>query len=359
MRVYSMRPDFRQTDLNDRPLLVFWEITRACALACTHCRAVAQPRPHADELNHDEALALIDQLADLKPPMLVLTGGDPMMRRDLHELIRAAAGKGLNVALSPAATARLARADFAALKEAGVNSLSLSLDGACEATHDAFRGVPHTFARTLEAAARAKEAGLHLQINTAITKSTLGEFDAFVELMKRMKPDMWSVFLLVPTGRAAMDEMPTAGQVEEIWKKLARVSRDVGFGVKTTEGHHFRRVAIQQARAEGAAPARHALPTRDGKGILFISHRGEIQPSGFLPLTAGNVRTDPVAEVYRRHPLFTRLRDDNALKGKCGRCEYRTLCGGSRSRAYAVYGDEMAEDPLCSYQPPIRPTPHD
>ena len=346
-----MRPTFSETDLNERPFLVFWEVTRACALACKHCRAVAQPRPHPEELNHEEALRLIDRLAELRPPMLVLTGGDPIMRPDILELIRAAADKGLHVALSPAATARLVHADFHALKEAGVQSMSLSLDGAHGATHDAFRGVPNTYERTLRAAEMAKEAGMHLQINTTITRSTLGEFDDFVELMKKMQPGMWSVFLLVPTGRAAMDEMPAAEQVEAVWKKLSEVSREVSFGVKTTEGHHYRRVALQEARAQGATPARRAIPTRDGKGIMFISHTGDIQPSGFLPITAGNVRTDDVGEVYRTHPLFLKLRDDTALLGKCGRCEYRTICGGSRSRAYAVYGDMMAEDNLCPYQP--------
>ncbi|MEG1741159.1 MAG: radical SAM protein [Akkermansia sp.] len=346
-----MRPIFQETDLNERPFLVFWEVTRACALACQHCRATAQPHAHPNELTHDEAIQLIDQLAALHPPMLVLTGGDPMMRRDLYELIRYAANQGLHVALSPAATARLLHADFNELREAGVKSMSLSLDGANEATHDAFRGVPHTFERTLEAARRAKAAGLHLQINTTITKSTLDEFDAFVALMKEMQPDMWSVFLLVPTGRASMDEMPTAEQVECVWKRLAEVSKEVSFGVKTTEGHHYRRVALQEAKTLGEKPARKAIPTRDGKGIMFISHTGDIQPSGFLPMTAGNVRTDNIADIYRYHELFHRLRDDNALMGKCGRCEYRTICGGSRSRAFAVYGDAFAEDNLCSYQP--------
>lgn len=348
-----MRPVFSETDLNQRPFLVFWEVTRACALACKHCRAVAQPRPHPDELTHEEALKLIDQLAELRPPMLVLTGGDPVMRPDLLDLIRTAAGKGLHVALSPAATARLLHTDFHALKEAGVQSMSLSLDGAHEDTHDAFRGVPHTYERTLRAAEMAKAAGIHLQINTTLTKSTLGEFDDFVELMKKMEPGMWSVFLLVPTGRAVMDEMPTTEEVEAVWHQLSRVSREVSFGVKTTEGHHYRRVALQEARTQGSKPARRAIPTRDGKGIMFISHTGDIQPSGFLPITAGNVRTDDLGEIYRTHPLFLKLRDDNALQGKCGRCEYRTICGGSRSRAYAVYGDMMAEDNLCPYQPKI------
>lgn len=197
----------------------------------------------------------------------------------------------------------------------------------------------------------AKEAGMHLQINTTITRSTLGEFDDFVELMKKMQPGMWSVFLLVPTGRAAMDEMPAAEQVEAVWKKLSEVSREVSFGVKTTEGHHYRRVALQEARAQGATPARRAIPTRDGKGIMFISHIGDIQPSGFLPITAGNVRTDDVGEVYRTHPLFLKLRDDTRCWANAAAANTAPFAAVPAPRAYAVYGDMMAEDNLCPYQP--------
>ncbi len=348
----SGRPSFTSVDLNERPFILFWEVTRACALACKHCRAEAQRRPLPDELNHEEALALIDQIAELRPSMLVLTGGDPMLRRDLKELICYAAGKGLRVALSPAATPLLLRCDFKQLREWGVQSISLSLDGATQETHDAFRGVPHTFERTLQAAKLAQEAGMHLQINTTITKSTLGEVDAFTELMREMRPEMWSVFLLVPTGRASFDELPTADEVETVWERIEQLSTEVDFGVKTTEGHHYRRIALQAAKRRAGRPARHAIPTRDGKGVLFISYSGDIQPSGFLPLTAGNVRRDHLSTVYREHPLFVQLRDDNALRGKCGACEYRRLCGGSRARAFGMTGDMLASDPLCSYIPP-------
>ena len=296
-------------------------------------------------------MELADRIAALRPPMVVLTGGDPMMRRDMFDIIRRLAGQGLRVALSPAATPRLLNTDFSDLREAGVVSMSLSLDGATQETHDAFRRVPHTFERTLEAARKAKEAGIQLQINTTIAKSTLPELDAFAELMKQLCPDVWSVFLLVPTGRATAGELPTAEELESLWQRLLRLRAEVPFAIKTTEGHHYRRAMMQAAAAHGVPAPRHLVPTRDGKGVLFISHVGEIQPSGFLPLTAGNVRTDDVAEVYRTHPLFLRLREDDALGGKCGRCEYRRVCGGSRARAYGVSGDMMAAEPLCSYIP--------
>ncbi len=349
-RVSASHPQFPSIDFNERPFILFWEVTRACALACRHCRAIAQPRPHPEELSHEEALQLVDTIAELRPPMLVLTGGDPMMRRDIYELISRAAGHGLRVALSPAATPRLVNTDFARLREAGVVSLSLSLDGATQQTHDAFRGVPHTFERTLTAARAAMEAGIELQVNTTLTRSTLHEMDGFLELMKELSPHVWSVFVLVPTGRASCDELPTADEVEAVWQRLAQLRRELPFAVKTTEGHHYRRVLLQAAR-QGGTPPRHLIPTRDGKGVVFISHTGEIQPSGFLPLTAGNVRTDDLATIYRTHPIFTRLRDDDALGGKCGRCEYRRVCGGSRARAYGATGDMFAAEPLCNYIP--------
>lgn len=338
-------------DFNERPFILFWEVTRACALACRHCRAIAQPKAHPLELNHEEAMALTDKIAELAPPMLVLTGGDPMMRRDIFDIIRRASEAGLRVALSPAATPRLLNTDFRRLREAGVVSMSLSLDGATQESHDAFRRVPHTFERTLKAAQMAKEAGIQLQINTTVAHSTLPEMPAFIELMKQIAPDVWSVFLLVPTGRATAEDLPTAEELEELWQKLISLRGELPFAIKTTEGHHYRRALMQAARQSGAPAPRHMVPTRDGKGVVFISHIGEIQPSGFLPITAGNVRTDDLATVYRTHPIFTRLRDDDALGGKCGVCEYRRVCGGSRARAFGTCGDMFGPEPLCHYIP--------
>lgn len=338
-------------DFAERPFILFWEVTRACALACRHCRAIAQPQAHPQELSHEEALALVDTIAELAPPMLVLTGGDPMMRRDIFEIIERASAKGLRVALSPAATNRLINTDFHKLRTAGVVSMSLSLDGATQKTHDAFRRVPHTFERTLQAARMAKEAGIQLQINTTISRTTLPELEDFVEQLKQIQPDVWSVFLLVPTGRATLEELPTADELETLWQRLLELRTMLPFTIKTTEGHHYRRAMMQAAKTAGAPAPRHMVPTRDGKGVLFISHVGEIQPSGFLPLTAGNVRTNNLAEIYRTHPLFTQLRNDDALGGKCGICEYRRICGGSRARSFGTSGDMMAAEPLCNYTP--------
>lgn len=341
-------------DFNDRPFLVFWEITRACALACQHCRAEAQARRHPDELNGEESLRLIQQLAEWRPPMLILTGGDPLMRRDALDLVRTAADAGLHVGLSPSATPLLLRSDFRELKETGVQRISLSLDGASRETHDAFRGVVGTYDRTLEAVRRAHEADLSIQINTTLTRQNLSEYEDFKRLMFELKPAMWSLFLLVPTGRAGLDSLPDAEDVERIFEDMADLVGKAPFAVKTTEGHHFRRVLIQK-HGGGAARSRPGLHSpagiRDGRGVMFISHTGEVSPSGFLPIVCGNVRVTHPAEVYRHHPLFVSLRDNDALGGKCGRCEFRTVCGGSRARAYGVTGDPFAFDPACVYEP--------
>lgn len=342
-------------DFDDKAFLVFWEITRSCALACSHCRAEAQPHRHPEELDEAQALRLIGQLAEWKPPMLILTGGDPLMRRDALDLVRAASSAGLHVGLSPSATARLLNVDFAELKAAGVQRMSLSLDGATRESHDSFRGVAGTYDRTVEAVRRAHEVGLDLQINTTLTRSNLHEFEAFKNLMFEWKPAMWSVFLLVPTGRAGIDELPAAEDLERVFNDMAALVGKAPFAIKTTEGHHFRRVLIQRmgAAARSRPGMRSPLGIRDGRGVMFISHTGVVSPSGFLPMECGNVKDTHPAEIYRKHPLFVSLRDNDALDGKCGVCEFRSVCGGSRSRAYGVHGDPFGPDPSCCYEPPL------
>lgn len=343
----------------ERPFLVFWEITRACALACSHCRAEAQPRRHPDELDEPEALDLVDRLAELAPPMLILTGGDPLMRRDVLDIARRGTAAGMRVGLSPSGTARLVNFDFHAIRASGIDRISLSLDGATRETHDAFRSLSGTFDRTLAAVDLAHAAGLSVQINTTLTAANLHEFDAFRDLMFRLEPAMWSVFILVPTGRAQAAEVPDPDDLERVFHEMADLVGKAPFAIKTTEGHHFRRILAQRGMGgtKGRPGMRAPLGIRDGRGIMFISHTGVASPSGFLPMDCGNVRHRHPADIYRRHPLFVSLRDSDALGGKCGRCEFRNICGGSRARAYGLTGDPFATDPSCSYQPDKGKTP--
>ncbi|GAA6760254.1 MAG: TIGR04053 family radical SAM/SPASM domain-containing protein [Thermus sp.] len=360
------RPDFARY-----PYLVAWEVTHACLLACRHCRASAEAHPLPGELSTEEGLRLIEEVATYRPkPLLLLTGGDPLAREDLFLLLGRARDLGLKVGLTPAATPLLTRAMVFRLKEAGVTRLALSLDGASPETHDAFRGEKGTFERTLKALAWAKEAGLPTQVNTTVTRDTWPEIRALPDLLKEMGVVLWSLFFLVPVGRGALLKQLSAQAFEEVLRWLYEVSKTYPFHVKTTEAHHFRRVVLQRRAEEGARDRALAageslhreyfqdgmehsrLGVTDGNGFVFVSATGDVAPSGFLPLYAGNVRERSLLDIYQNSPLFRELRDKDRLKGKCGVCEYRYVCGGSRARAWAETGDYLASEPRCSYVPP-------
>ncbi len=332
---------------DDFPSVVIWEMTRACRLACEHCRAISRRSPDPTELSADESLELIDHIAQAEPQLLIFTGGDPCRRKDLIDLITYASAKGLRVGLSPGATPDFLVLDIDRLREAGVSRVSLSLDGATEESHNSFRGVTKAWRWTMQAVEKLNAAGLPFQIHSTITSKTLGEFDALAKMVESLNPAGWTIFMVVPTGRADMAMLPQPAEVEQLFSKLVEISRRVPFAIRTTEGQHYRRVLAQNGTATGELPA----AVNDAKGLLFISHTGEIYPSGFLPLSEGNVRNQNLLCTYRNAPLFQRLRDPQFLKGKCGRCSYNRLCGGSRARAYAVTGDPFAEEPLCIYQP--------
>lgn len=334
-----------------QPFVIIWEVTRACGLVCRHCRAEAVPDRHPLELKFEESLDLIDQVARCNPMTFVLTGGDPMRRPDLKELIRYGSEKGLRIGLSPSATPDLLDSDFEELKEAGVARMALSLDGASRETHDVFRGVKGTWDRTLEAIARARAADIEVQINTTFTRQNIGEYDRFVDVMGKIKPVLWSVFQLVPTGRGSLDDLLTADEMEALFENLYELSLTAPYDLKTTEGHHYRRVVLQKSKDISRLKGRAPLGINDGKGFVFVSHQGNIYPSGFLPMPVGNVRREELIDVYRNHPQFRALRDSSRLKGKCGDCEFKNICGGSRARAFAMTGDLFAEEPLCNYQP--------
>lgn len=340
------------------PLRVYWEITRACDLACRHCRAEAAPRGDPGELTTVEGLALLDRLAavDPAPPHVVLTGGDPLKRGDLFDLVRHARARGLAVSVAPSGTPLLTDAVIERLRREGVEAISLSLDGATEARHDEFRGVPGCYRRTMAAAAAAHRASLPFQVNTLVAAETIDELPAIHARVAEMGAARWSLFFLVTVGRGAVLSPIGADRAEALlrWAADLPPGRPV---VTTTEAPHFRRVLA--ARRGGQAPAHggHGAGVRDGNGILFISHTGDVAPSGFLELPVGNGRTDDPIALYREAPLFRRLRRPEQFGGRCGICEYRGLCGGSRARAWAATGDPFAEDPLCSYQPAGLPGP--
>jgi len=354
-------------DFTQAPFTIAWEVTRACAYACKHCRADAQHVPHPDELTTAEGLRLIDSLARFGSPILVFTGGDPMMRRDLFDLIAYAAGRGLRCSLTPTATALPTLARLEQAREAGIRRIALSLDAPSPGAHDEFRQVDGSWERTMKILHRAQEAGLSVQVNTTVTRFNVDALPGMVPFVKAVQAVQWSVFFMVPTGRAQAVWMISPEEHERTFHWLYDLSREAPFDIKATAAPMYRRVAIQRRRAEAGdgeditfqgAGFQFAdgldRPTKgvnDGNGFLFISHRGEIMPSGFLPIPAGNVRSDDVVQVYREHRLFLDLRSPEKLKGRCGVCEYREVCGGQRGRAYGVTGDYLETDPACLYQP--------
>ena len=326
-------------DVDARPMVVIWEATRACQLACRHCRAKAQRRPLPDELNTEEARQLIEQIAAVEPMIFVITGGDPLERRDLWEQVHYAVGSGLTTFLAPSATDLLTQEAILLAQSAGVAGIQLSLDGASATTHDRFRGVRGTFARTMDAARWAGQAGVSLSVATTVTRDNADELPEIAERVREMGARMWSLFFLVPTGRGRPEWEVDPRRAEEILHWLVETGPSLPFRVKTTEAPQIRRMA-----AVGQVGTRIG----DGAGFVFIAYNGEVYPSGFLPLSVGNVRSDSLGDIYRTAPLMKELRDPDALHGpRCGRCPDRALCGGSRSRAWAHSGDPLGDDPLC------------
>ena len=354
-------------DFNLAPFTIAWEVTRACAFACVHCRADAQQRRDPRELNTEEAKNLIDRLTDFGSPILIFTGGDPMMRRDLFELISYATQKGLRCSLTPTATALPTIERLKKAHEAGIRRIALSLDAPDAATHDEFRQVAGSWQRTMDILRNAHVAGLSVQVNTTVSKHNYQRLHEMVPFIQEVGAVQWSLFFLVPTGRALAEKMISAEEHERIFHWLYDLSKTAPFDIKATAAPMYRRVAIERKRTEQetgtpvtfqGAGFQYAdglnRPTRgvnDGNGFLFISHIGEIQPSGFLPITAGNVRVDDVVEVYRHSDIFMDLRNPDKLQGRCNICEYRDVCGGQRGRAYGVTGDYLESDPACLYIP--------
>lgn len=358
-------------DFSQAPFLVIWETTRACDLACKHCRAEAIVDRSPFELSTDEAKRLMDEVRRFGRIVFVLSGGDPVRRPDLLELVRHGADLGLRMGLTPATTPRLTPELLGELKRAGLARLAVSLDGSNAEIHDEFRQVEGSFREGLRILRQAKEAGLSTQVNTTVSRHNIHDFPQLCALMSEVGIVFWEVFFLVPTGRASAEDVASAEEFEAVFHQLYDLSKEAPFDIKATAAPHYARVVLERQIAERRAGQREEAPdpltaglfyslqdgigrargVTEGDGYAFVDHVGEIYPSGFLPVSAGNVRDASLVEVYRNAPLFRELRDRELLKGKCGACEFRNLCGGCRARAFAMTGDYLESDPFCAYEP--------
>ncbi|CQR47186.1 Antilisterial bacteriocin subtilosin biosynthesis protein AlbA [Paraliobacillus sp. PM-2] len=361
-------------DFNENPFIVIWELTRACELKCLHCRAEAQYHRDPRELSFEEGKKLIDQIYELDSPMLVFTGGDPLMRADVYDIADYAIKKGIRVSMTPSATPNVTKKAIQKAKEVGLSRWAFSLDGPTAEVHDHFRGTTGSFDLTTNAINYLHELEIPVQINTVISRYNYDMLDDMAQLVEKLNCVLWSVFFLVPTGRGKVDDMITPVEHEKVFRWLYDLSKRVSFDIKTTAAQHYRRVVIQSKMRENKNPeqdirykdalmqgttggidglGRAPKGVNDGNGFVFISHIGDVYPSGLLPIKAGNVRETPLGEIYRESEIFKNLRNPNKFKGKCGVCEFRFVCGGSRSRAYALTGDYMESEPFCVYIPKV------
>jgi AdoMet-dependent heme synthase len=357
-------------DFDQSPFLVIWETTQACDLACKHCRAEAQPNRHPDELTTAEAKKLLEDVRRFGPIIFVFSGGDCMKRRDIVELIEYGSTLGLRMAITPATTPLTTREELQAMKDAGLSRLAISLDGSHPGIHDDFRQVAGSFDHGLRILRTSQEIGLSTQVNTVVAKHNLDDFENLIALMTEVGIVFWEVFFLIPMGRARPEDVASAEQFEAVFNRLYELSKTAPFDIKATAAPQYSRVVLQKKVAERRAGGEgdndvltdgvafsltdgigRARGVNDGDGFLFVSHTGDIYPSGFLPVSGGNIRRDDLVETYRNAPLFRQLRDRSNLKGKCNVCEYRPVCGGSRARAYAVTGDYLESEPFCAHVP--------
>ena len=342
---------------DDHPFIAIWETTQACDLACKHCRACAKPRRDPLELDTSEGRRLLDELALARVPLVVLTGGDPAKRPDLVELVAYGHSLGLVMGLTPSATPLVTPELIGELADAGLSRLAISIDGPDAATHESFRGVSGSFDHSLRILGEARRRGIATQVNTTVHAASIDRLEQMADLVEQAKSILWSVFYIVPTGRAQAHMLPSPAAVEASLEQLADIAGRRPFAVKTTAAPHYRRVLLQRKKKLGGSIEQglhkeRGLRVNDGRGFVFVSHHGDVFPSGFLPLPCGNVRTDNLLEVYRQHRAFRLLRDPDSLEGKCGACEFRHVCSGSRARGYAMTGSLTGADPLCAYVPP-------
>ncbi|MCA1031037.1 TIGR04053 family radical SAM/SPASM domain-containing protein [Bacillus timonensis] len=364
-----------ERDYHKNPFIVIWELTRACELKCLHCRAEAQHHRDPRELSLEEGKKLIDEIYEMDNPLLVFTGGDPLMRPDVFDIAAYAIQKGVRVSMTPSATPNVTKEAIEKAKEVGLSRWAFSLDGPTAEIHDHFRGTSGSFDLTMNAIRYLHELEIPIQINTVISRYNVHALEEMANLVEELGCVLWSVFFLVPTGRGKDSDMISPVEHEQVFRWLYKLSKRVKFDIKTTAAQHYRRVVIQQKLVEAKANSNDKIKyedalmqgktgqfdglgrapqgVNDGNGFVFISHIGDVYPSGLLPIKAGNVKVQGLASIYRDSPIFKSLRNPDGYKGKCGVCEYRFVCGGSRSRAYAMTGDYLESEPFCVYVPKV------
>lgn len=351
-----------------------WETTKACLLSCRHCRAKAIRNSQPGELDTVDGFKIIDQLIEFGEPYpaLLLTGGDPLMRPDFFDLVEYAKRRGIYVAVATSVTPKLNEASISRMRDLGVDIMSVSLDGALPQTHDKLRGIQGTWKSTIDALRMAREIGLRTQANTTVMRSNIAQLADIFHIVKENGGVAWEVFFLIRTGRGAFLESLDAFECEDVMNFLYEAGLH-GIPVRTAEGPSFRRVRIQRQNNDNLpsgqlyrmlsdrlsvlegkpmnSPKFKLTRTSDGRGIMFVGHTGEVYPSGFLPINCGNVPDQNLRTIYRTNPTFSALKELSNLKGRCGICEFKSVCGGSRSRAYAELNDPFEEDSICPHNP--------
>lgn len=341
------------------PNVIAWESTHACNFACGHCRAQAQKLPDSNQLTTQEALSLVDQIAHLCKPVLIISGGDPLQRKDIFEIASHASSCGIRVVMSPSGS-DITPDVIEKMKASGVKMISISLDGSRPDIHDNFRHMHGAFELAMKNMTYARQGDLPFRVNTTVTQHNLHDLSEILKLAAEVCAKEWDVFMLVPTGRGKVEMEISPSQYEETLQFIYNASRASPIPIKMTCAPQYMRVIAQKQHQQQREPAQ--LPTRGGRptggrgcmagnGFCFISHIGEVFGCGFLPIPAGNIRQQSFKQIYQQSPLFVELRNHSLLKGKCGACEYKTICGGCRARALSIHKNHMEEEPYCVYTP--------